>query len=116
MAQMPTDAKRIDREDVSFNPDVIAAAWEAFDDGIPAVCAAAIINEFTPYTVTANEGEEADRDVIFADAGQMVEEKAMGVCPKDVAVEYAHAYIELDRDDGKVLAMNGNAVFEDYSA
>ena len=107
--------KEISANDVSFNPEIIAAAWEAFGDGIPAVSAAAIVNEFYDYRVTANEGEESDRDVIFSEVGVMVEEKAMGVCDVETAEEYAGAYIRLNRDDGKVLALNGAAVYENHA-
>lgn len=107
--------KIVEADDVSFNPEIIAAAWEAFDDGIPAVCAAALVNELpNGIAVTANEGEEADRDVIFSDVSVMVEEKAMGVCDESVAEEYAPAYIKLDRDDGRVLALNAGQVYENH--
>jgi len=105
-------AQQIDADDVSFNPQIIAAAWEAFDDGIPAVAAAAIINEFEDYTVTANDGIESDRDVLFPDVDVMVEEKAMGVCGRETAEKYAGAYIPLKDDE--VLALNGAAVYEDH--
>jgi len=109
-------AEKMTAEDVSFNPEIIAAAWEAFEDGIPAVAAAALVNELpNGITVTANDGEENDRDVFFVDANVMVEEKAMGVCPRDVAEEHAPAYVELDREDGYVLALNGAQVFEEYT-
>jgi hypothetical protein len=109
-------AQQIAADDVSFNPNVIAAAWESFEDGIPAVCAAAIVNDLpNGITVTANDGEEADRDVHFADAGVMVEEKAMGVCPRDVAEEHAPAYVELGREDRYVLALNGAQVFKNHT-
>jgi len=101
-------------DDVSFNPNIIAAAWEAFEDGIPAVAAAALVNEYTDATVAANDGVEADRDVHFSDAEIMVEEKAMGVCARDTAEQYAPAYIELGRDDGKVLAFSPAQIFEDH--
>ena len=103
-------------DDVSFNPNVIAAAWESFEDGIPAVAAAALVNELpNGVTVTANDGVESDRDVIFHDAEIMVEEKAMGVCPRDTAEKYAPAFVELNREDGYVLAINAGQVFEDYA-
>ena len=103
-------------EDVSFNPNVVAAAWESFEDGIPAVAAAALVNELpNGITVTANDGEESDRDVVFRDAEIMVEEKAMGVCPKETADKYAPAYVELNREDGYVLALNAGQVFEHYT-
>ena len=103
-------------DDVSFNPNVIAAAWESFEDGIPAVAAAAFVNELpNGISVTANDGVESDRDVVFHDAEVMVEEKAMGVCPRDTAEQYAPAFVELDREDGYVLALNGVQVFEDYA-
>jgi hypothetical protein len=105
-------AEVIDSEDVSFNPEIIAAAWEAFENGIPAVSAAAIVNEMdnTP-TVNANDGEEVDRDVHFEEQDILVEEKAMGVCAESTAEEYAPGYIKLDREDGKVLALNLAQVF-----
>ena len=104
----------INNNDVSFNAEIIADAWESFGDGIPAVAAAAIINEFYDYTVTANDGIESDRDVMFKDVDVMVEEKAMGVCAQDVAEQHAASYISLDREDGKVLALNGAAVYENH--
>jgi len=105
-------SKVIDSEDVSFNPEIIAAAWEAFEDGIPAVAAAALVNEMdNDLQVIANDGEECDRDVHFEAQGVMVEEKAMGVCSEDTAEKYAPGYIPLDRDDGKVLALNLAQVF-----
>ena len=103
-------------DDVNFNPKIIAAAWEAFEDGIPAVAAAALVNELpNGVTVAANDGVESDRDVLFHDAEVMVEEKAMGVCPRDTAEQYAPAFVELDREDGYVLALNAGQVFEDYA-
>jgi len=108
-------AQQIDAEEVSFNPEMVAVAWENFGDGIPALSAAAIINEFYEYTVTANEAEESDRDVLFPRVDIMVEEKAMGVCPKETAEEHAGAYIDLDREDGYVLALNGAAVYENHT-
>jgi len=104
-------------DDVSFNPHIIATAWDAFEHGIPAVAAAALVNELpNGATVTANDGREADRDVFFPDAEIMVEEKAMGVCPRETAETYAPAFVELERDDGYVLALNGAQVFEDAAA
>lgn len=102
--------------DVSFNPEVIAAAWEAFENGIPAVAAAALVNELpNGISVTANDGVESDRDVIFHDADVMVEEKAMGVCPRETAEQHAPAFVELDREDGYVLALNAGQVFENHA-
>lgn len=101
-------------EDVEFNARVVAAAWESFEKGIPEVSAAAIVNEFYDYTVTANEGVESDRDVLFPRVDVMVEEKAMGVCSRETAEEFAGAYVDLERDDGRVLALNGGAVYEDH--
>jgi len=108
-------AEEINAEDVSFNPEMIAVAWEEFGDGIPAVSAAALINEFYDYTVTANEADESDRDVLFPRVDVMVEEKAMGVCPKETAEEHAACFIDLNREDGYVLAMNGAAVYENHT-
>jgi len=109
-------AEKIEASEVAFNPEIIAAAWGAFESGIPAVAAAAIVNELpNGKTVTANDGEETDRDVFFADAELMVEEKAMGVCAEETAEEHAPAYIPLDREDGKVLAINAAQVME-YAA
>lgn len=108
-------AEQINADDVDFNAQVIAAAWESFGDGIPAVAAAAIINEFYDYEVTANDAIEADRDVLFTDVDVMVEEKTMGVCPKETAEEHAALFIDLERDDGHVLALNGAAVYEDHA-
>ena len=108
-------AEKIEASDVSFNPEIIAAAWEAFGDGIPAVSAAAIVNEFYDYTVTANEAEESDRDVLFSSVDVMVEEKAIGVCSEEIADKHAGAYIKLNREDGKVLALNGAVVYENHT-
>jgi len=109
-------AQEFTADEVSFNPNVIAAAWEAFDNGIPAVAAAALVNELpNGITVTANDGVESDRDVIFHDAEVMVEEKAMGVCSRAIAEEHAPAFVALDRDDGRVLALNAGQVFENHS-
>jgi len=110
------EAQEMTAEEVEFNPEIIAAAWEAFEDGIPAVAAAALVNELSNgITVTANDGEESDRDVIFADAEVMVEEKAMGVCPRETAEKHAPAFIDLDREDGYVLALNAGQVFENHT-
>jgi len=107
-------AEEIKANEVEFNPEIIATAWESFGDGIPAVSAAAIVNEFYDYTVTANEAEESDRDVLFPNVDVMVEEKAIGVCSEEIADKHAGAYIKLSREDNKVLALNGAAVYEDY--
>lgn len=97
----------IDPGEVSFNPEIVAAAWEAFDDGIPALAAAALANEYRDdVDVTPNEGIESDRDVHFPRVDLLVEEKAMGVCDEPTAKKYAPAYIKLARDDGRVLALN----------
>jgi len=110
------EAQEMTADEVSFNPQIIAAAWEAFEDGIPAVAAAALVNELpNGITVTANDGVESDRDVLFHDAEVMVEEKAMGVCPRETAEEHAPAFIDLGREDGYVLALNAGQVFEDHS-
>ena len=106
-------AEKIEATEVSFNAEIIAAALEAFEGGIPAVAAAALVNELpNGETVTANEGVESDRDVIFHDAEIMVEEKAMGVCSKEIAEQHAPAYIELE--SGECLCLNGAQVFENY--
>jgi len=108
-------AQEIDATDVEFNAEIIAAAWEAFDNGIPSVAAAALVNELdNGVHVTANDGEESDRDVIFPDSDVVVEEKAMGVCARETAEAHAPAFVPLDREDGKVLALNPAQVFEDY--
>ena len=106
-------AERIDPDDVNFNADVIAAAWEAFDDGMPAVAAAAFVNELeNDVTVCANDGIEVDRDVEFRDAGILVEERAMGVCAEETARKHAGAFVPLDRDDGKVLALTRFHIYD----
>lgn len=110
--------KVIDADDVAFNAYAIAGAWEAAED-VPVCVAVAITNEFTSYDVTADDGEESDRDVVFEDGGDVTdygvlfEEKAVGVCDRDTAEEYAPRYIDLpDRDDGKVLAINTAQIME----
>jgi len=108
-------SETLNSDDVNFNANIIASAWEEFGDGIPAVAAAAIINEFYDYTVTANEATEADRDVLFPRVNVMVEEKAMGVCDVETAEKHAPMYVELNREDGKVLALNGAAVYENHT-
>lgn len=108
-------AEEINAEDVAFNPEIIAAAWDEFGDGVPAVAAAAIVNEFYDCTVTANNAEESDRDVIFPEADIMVEEKAIGVCSKETAENHAGAYIPLDFSGESVLALNGAAVYENWT-
>ena len=112
------DDRCIDPDDVDFDPHVIAAAWEAFDDGVPVPVAVAITNEFTDHRVAAYEGEAVDRDVVFgADESNPTgdihfEEKAVGVCPRDVAEEHAPAFVDLpNRDDGYVLAVNPAQIF-----
>lgn len=112
------DDRCIDPDDVDFDPHVIAAAWEAFDDGVPVPVAVAITNEFTDHRVAAYDGEAVDRDVVFgADESNPTgdihfEEKAVGVCPRDVAEEHAPAFVDLpNRDDGYVLAVNPAQIF-----
>jgi len=109
-------AQQIAADDVEFNPKIIAAAWEAFDNGIPAVAAAALVHELpNGITVSANDGDETDRDVVFRDAEVLVEEKAMGVCPRHIAEDHAPAFIDLNRPDGYVLAADAGQVFEEYA-
>jgi hypothetical protein len=108
-------ATEIEADEVEFNPSIIAAAWEAFSNGIPAVAAEAILNQFYDYEVPANAGMESDRDVYFPDRDVMVEEKAIGVCAKETAEEHAGSFIDLGREDGKVLALNGAAVCENWA-
>lgn len=110
--QIQKPKSELDPKDVSFNPEIVAAAWEAFDVGIPAIAAAALVNEFTDFEVTANSGDEVDNDVFFDDEKILVEEKAMGVCSRPVAEKYAVAFIDLDRPDGKVLAINTHQIFQ----
>lgn len=104
--------KAIDADDVSFNALAIAGAWEAVDDQVPTCVAVAITNEFTDHVVTAEDGVESDRDVLFGDAGVLFEEKAVGVCSRETAEQYAPAYVELERDDGFVLAINPAQIFD----
>jgi len=106
-------AEKIEADDVDFNAQAIAAAWEASED-LPVCVAVAITNEFTDETVTAADGEAVDRDVDFADSEVMVEEKAVGVCPRETAEQYAPAYVELNRRDDYVLAVNPAQIFTDY--
>lgn len=116
---MPRTADELDSEDVAFDPNDVAAEWLAFNDednaGIPATAAAAIVAEWFDESVTAEDGVESDRDVIFPDAEIMVEEKAMGVCDRRTAEAYAAGFFELNREDGRVLALNGAAIYEDWS-
>jgi len=108
-------AKEISSTEVEFNAEIVAAAWEGFGDGIPAVAAESIVAEFFDYDVKANSGIESDRDVHFPEINVLVEEKAIGVCPRETAEEYAGAYIDLEREDGYVLALNGAAVYEEWN-
>jgi hypothetical protein len=109
--------KVIENDDVDFNARATAAAWEACDE-LPAVVAATLVNEFTDYgPVGYWEGVESDRDVTFGEydvggPGIPVEEKAVGVCPRDVAEQYAPMYVELERDDDHVLAINPGQIFK----
>lgn len=95
---------------VGFNVKAIMAAWETADD-LPPCVAAAVTNEFTAERVNAADGEMIDRDVEFADAGVMVEEKAVGVCDRETADKYAPYMIDPDRDDGKVMAVNPHQIY-----
>jgi hypothetical protein len=108
-------AEEIDANEVEFNAQIVAAAWESFDDGIPAMAAEAILSEFYDYDVAANSGVEADRDVLFPEIDVMVEEKAIGVCDRETAEKYAASFIELERDDDRVLSLNGAAVYEGHT-
>ncbi|WP_248911033.1 hypothetical protein [Halocatena marina] len=96
--------------DVDFNALAIAGAWEA-TESVPVCVAVAITNEFTEHTVTAQDGEESDGDVVFKDARILFEEKAVGVCPREIAEQHAQMYVELDRRD-KVLAITPAQIFE----
>lgn len=112
-------ADDLDAEDVAFDPNEVAAAWEDFNDGdnagIPAEAAAAIISEWYDDSVTAADAIESDRDVLFPDAEIMVEERAMGVCDRRTAEDLAAGFFALNREDGRVLALNGAAVYEDWT-
>ena len=105
-------AVRLTDDDVKFNARAIAAAWEGAEV-VPVCVAVAITNEFTEHEVTAADGEESDGDVYFTDAKILFEEKAVGVCARDVAEAHAPGYVELDRDDEKVLAVNPGQIFAD---
>ena len=105
--------KAIENSDVEFNAKAVAGAWEACED-LPACVAAALVNEFTDEEVVYWEGVEVDRDVIFSGANVMVEEKAVGVCDRGTAEKYAPLYVELDRDDEKVLALNPEQIFTNW--
>jgi hypothetical protein len=39
----------------------------------------------------------------------------MGVCPRETAEQHAWAFVELNRDDGYVLALNPAQIFEDHT-
>lgn len=112
----------IDADDVEFNASAIAGAWEATrnaleagGDQVPVCVAVAITNEFTDYEVTAAEGEESDRDVLFHDSEILFEEKAVGVCSREIAEEHAPAYVEMGREE-TVLAVNPAQIMEHYPA
>lgn len=105
--------KRLENNDVDFNAKAVAGAWEAAEE-LPACVAAALVNEFTDKKVGYWDGVESDRDVIFSEAEIMVEEKAVGVCDRETAEKYAPLYVELDRYDNKVLAMNPAQIFTDW--
>jgi hypothetical protein len=108
-------AQEIDAADVSFQPKVMAAAWEASEE-LPCSVAATIVNEFTDNgPVGYWEGEQSDGDVLFTDHNLMVEEKAVGVCDRATAEEYAPAYVTYDGDGDKVLAVNPAQVFENHT-
>lgn len=96
--------------DVNFNAHAIAGAWEATEN-VPVCVAVAITNEITEHTVTPQDGEESDGDVVFEDAGILFEEKAVGVCQRKIAEKYAQIYVELDRRDNKVLAITPAQIF-----
>jgi hypothetical protein len=97
--------KALDSDDVAFDANAIAAAWEAADSQTPVCVAVALTNEFTEYTVNASEGVAEDRDVHFQNSGILVEEKAVGVCARETAEKYAPKYVTLPGRD-KVLAVN----------
>ena len=114
--------KSIDPDDVDFDAHAIAAAWEAGDD-VPVCVAVAITNEFTNLRVSAFDGEKSDGDVVFDKVdGDMFhkagtpdvlfEEKAVGVCYRGIAERYAPMYVELNREDNKVLAVNPAQIFD----
>jgi len=113
------EAKRIEPDEVDFEPHAIAAAWEAAAD-LPVCVGVAIANEVVDDPVHAADGEAVDRDVVFGHktatpltADVLVEEKAVGVCPRDVAEEHAPTFVALpDRDDDHVLAVNPAQVFD----
>lgn len=111
MPETDAEEREIDAENVQFNAHAIAGAWDAADE-LPACVAAAIVNEFTDYDVRAADGIEADHDVHFKDTGIMVEEKAVGVCPRETAERLAPGFIELDRRDGYVLAVNPGSIYD----
>lgn len=111
VTERDTREKAIPRDAVGFNARAIAAAWEAAEH-TPVCVAVALTNEFTDHHVTAADGTEEDRDVIFSEAGVHFEEKGVGVCDRETAEKYAPGYVELDRRDGRVLAVNPAQVFD----
>lgn len=116
MSKPETNAEKDEEfpvSDVDFNAPAIAGAWEATEN-VPVCVAVAITNEFTEHTVTAQDGEESDRDVVFEEAEILFEEKAVGVCHRKIAERYAQGYVELDRGDNKVLAITPAQIFENY--
>lgn len=92
-------------DDVGFDAHATAAEWEAHD-ALPVGVAARIVNEFTDHTALISDGYESDRDVVFPGPDLLVEEKAVGVCRRETAEKFAPAYVELDREDDRVLAVN----------
>jgi hypothetical protein len=104
----------LDVSEIGFNPHAVALVWERANE-LPVSVAATLAQEFANAEIHATDGEQSDRDVLFTDANVLVEEKAVGVCGRERA-EYAPGFIELDRDDGRVLAVNPNQIFEGHQA
>lgn len=105
----------LDESEVGFNPHAVALVWECATD-LPVSVAATLAQEFANADIRGSDGEQSDCDVVFPDAGILVEEKAVGVCGRERAEQYAPGFIELDRDDGRVLTVNPNQIFEGRQA
>lgn len=109
--------KRADAEDALFYPTELAATLRSPDTvGITTLVAAALVNEFTDETVAATDGQRANYDVLFPEAGILVKHDAVHVDHENNVTEADDLYYHLRRGDNRVLAVDTDRINTNLSS
>lgn len=109
--------KRMEKQDVSFYPSELAATLRSPDTvGVTTLVAAALVNEFTDEKVAATDGQRANYDVLFPEAGVLVKHDSASVCHENNVTEDDDVYFVLGRGDNRVLAINTDRINTNLSS